>query len=377
MAKCFKDQPGLYLHIPFCRSKCRYCHFYSENASALEELFPAFLESLKGEIAYFKEFGFNFETLYVGGGTPNSLSPSQLASVLALIHENLNLSRVVEKTIELNPEPLERHFIEVLNEFGFNRISLGVQSFVNSDLQTLGRTYNAQDISNTVDLLRSNGFHNINFDLIFAFKGQTIENFAFSLKKASEMNPTHISTYSMTFEERALEDLESKDENLTIKMYKIRDKILRAHGYIRYEISSFSRPNFECIHNLKYWLRHYYIGLGPSASGFFLLEGREVRYTNPSSIRFHKEIPKTFEPLSEEEKLIEEIFLKIRTRWGWKADKNFLETVVQKLKGLVTVKNNSLILTSKGVFVADKIAIKIIELYEDYKKRTEIQRLDF
>ncbi len=366
--RCSKEKYGLYIHVPFCYKKCKYCHFYSVEKSGQESLIKKYIEGIKNEIIYWSNFGFQFETLYIGGGTPNSLTPGELDHILSNTFKHLKIDNNAEKSVEVNPGKLSKDFINVLNNYGFNRISIGAQSFVELELRILDREHTVNDTVETFETLRDFGFNNINFDLIFAFKGQTLENFRYSLEQTCNFNPEHVSTYSMTFEPPARENLEIQDDKIALKMIRMSERILSQCGLKRYEISNFSKRGFECIHNLKYWLRHYYIGIGPSASGFYRLEGKEIRYTNSPSFDWLKEGKAEFEVLNSEKQLIEEIFLKIRTKWGWQTDEKFCKKVKEELKSYISVKNNSLILTKKGILVADKIALKIFELYEDFKE---------
>jgi len=368
--KCSKNKYGLYIHVPFCLSKCPYCHFYSVSIDKKEEFFDIYLRALQEEVARYKSLDFKYETLYVGGGTPNVLSPKELATLLELVHKNLDLGEVKEKSIEVNPENVKKDFIKVIKEFGFNRVSIGAQSFIDKELKLLGRQHTVKDTIRTFQILREAGFNNINIDLIFAFKGQTLPSFQYSLEQTCDLAPEHISTYTMTYEKPARKDLELKDEETVVKMFRLRNKILKAHGFKMYEISNYSKKGFECLHNLKYWLRHYYIGLGPSASGFYLKDGKEIRYTNPSSFLQYSKGIKKIEILNENQKVIEEIFLSLRTKWGLKVKSELLKSIPEELKPFIKVKNNSLFLTEKGMLVADSIALKIYEHYEELKKET-------
>jgi len=367
--KCSKDKLGLYLHVPFCLSKCKYCHFYSENISNFQSFKELYWKSLKRELEFFKDFNFTFETLYVGGGTPNSIPVSFLARILELVHSQLNLGKVIEKSIELNPERINKSLLDLLKAFGFNRISIGVQSFVDHELRLLGRRHTAKDAERAIKFCQDQGIENINIDLLFAFKGQTQKTWEFTIHKAIQMDVKHISTYSMTYEKGALENLVNYNPDTFVKLFKIKDKLLKSNHFRRYEISNYAKRGYECLHNLKYWLRHYYLGLGPSASGFYRAES-EIRYTNPANIKDYAQGKKWVEVLTEEKALTEEIFLRIRTIYGWKADKDFLELAKSHLGPLISVKNNALKLSEKGVLVADSVTLKILELYEDYRQRT-------
>jgi oxygen-independent coproporphyrinogen-3 oxidase len=369
--KCSKEKYGLYLHIPFCFSKCKYCHFYSITDRS-EETIKQYIHGLQREIEHFKKFNFKFETLYVGGGTPNSIPPRDLYTILDLLHNNFDLKTVKEKSIEINPENLNEELLNILKEFNFNRLSIGVQSFNDEELKILGRLHNSEKAIKSIHILHEAGFYNINIDLLFAFKGQTAESFEKTLNIAVSLPVTHISTYSMTYEKGSLENLENKNEKFFEKLIKMRNSILTKNGFRWYEISNFARKGFECIHNLKYWLRHYYIGLGPSAAGFYSINGVEYRYKNPESLTKYISGNRTVEKLREKDKITEEIFLKIRTKFGVKLEQDFVESIKNQLKDLVSVKKNSLRLSEKGILVADAITVKILELYEDYKKRAQV-----
>ncbi|MEO0246965.1 MAG: radical SAM family heme chaperone HemW [candidate division WOR-3 bacterium] len=369
--KCSKSKYALYLHVPFCFSKCKYCHFFSVTARKLN-LLESYILGLKKEVEFYQPQKLKFETLYIGGGTPNSIPISSLHYILDLIHTKLDLSDAIEKTIELNPDGISKELLKILKEFGVNRISLGVQSFVDEELKILGRKHTARKAEESIQTLLDAGFTNINLDLLFYFKGQTEKTFEFTLNKATEFPVTHISTYSMTYERGAKENLEFNDEKFFIRLIKLRNRILKDHGYQMYEISNFAKKGYECIHNLKYWLRHFYIGLGPSASGFLELDGKAYRYRNPSNFERYFNGQKIIEKITPKEAFIEEIFLKIRTRYGVKLEKDFTAFARTYLGDLVSVKHNSLKLTNKGILVADAVTVKILELYESYKKRAQI-----
>lgn len=366
--KCSKSKYALYLHVPFCYSKCKYCHFFSVTGRD-QNLLESYLLGLKKEIEYFQSLKPKFETLYVGGGTPNSIPLPTLRSILEMIHTKLDLSDAKEKTIELNPDGISKELLNILKEFGFSRISLGVQSFVDEELKILGRKHTARKAEESVQTLLDAGFGNINLDLLFYFKGQTEETFKSTLNKAVNLAVTHISTYSMTYEKGAMVNLELNDEKSFIRLVKLRNRILKGNGFQMYEISNFAKKGYECIHNLKYWLRHYYIGLGPSAAGFFEIDGKAYRYKNPSNFEKYINGHKKIEKITSKDAFIEEIFLRIRTKYGVKLGKDFIAFAYPYLGDLISVKQNSLKLTTKGILVADAVTVKILELYETYKKR--------
>lgn len=253
---------GLYIHIPFCRSKCSYCHFYSVCVPPFDEYFNA----LKRELGFWRSFFAPvFDTLYVGGGTP-SLAPLRWHEwFVGLCKESC------EKTVEVNPEDFE--VIRELAKLGYNRVSVGIQSFNLKDLVFLGRSHGLDEAARALDQAMG-WFENVNVDLIYAIPGQSLSEWERTLKIVTGFRPHHISIYP-------LEDFKGRPVHASpLNYYLLACEFLKTYGYRRYEISNFSLPGFECRHNLKYWRGKPYLGIGASAASFY----RNRRWKNFSDI---------------------------------------------------------------------------------------------
>lgn len=260
---------GIYIHIPFCVKKCNYCDFasYPKYMNIQDEYVNALIKEIKerkGEMA---------DTVYIGGGTPSVLSFSNTQRLLEAITHTFVLSENCEFTVEVNPATVDKDKARLYLKYGVNRISMGAQSFVDSELSTLGRIHNSEDVCITFELLRDSGFKNINLDLMYALPGQTMESLNYSIDKIISLSPEHISCYGLRFEEGTpfFDDLDCGiisecDEDTFADMYdNIRHRLCK-EGYEHYEISNFCKNGLESRHNMKYWQDKDYIGFGLSAS---------------------------------------------------------------------------------------------------------------
>lgn len=352
----------LYVHIPFCTHICPYCAFHKEKN--LLPAMKAFLPALQQEIAWAAQnFDLQPDTAFFGGGTPSALSLSQLEELFTA----WPWRNIPEFTFEANPMTFSMEKATRLRQWGVNRISLGVQSFDNGLLQLLGRTHRRDDIPRTMDLLRAAGFTNINLDLMFSLPGQTLAQWEDSLQQALALQPEHISTYNLTYEEDT--DFLRKHESGEFQSSETTDRdhfslamdLLEAAGYGQYEISNFAKPGFESRHNHAIWEGKDYLGLGPSAVSTV---GR-LRWKNiPDTLRYTSSVGETGrsereeEPLDDRVRQNERILLALRIREGlpvaWLEDKN---DEVQRLldEGLMERNGERLILTRKGKLVADSV----------------------
>ena len=268
---------GVYLHTPFCVSKCPYCDFYSVAATqkTMESYCALPLSELDLLLRSFPLLaGIAADTVYFGGGTPSALGPQRLGRLFTGIRSRLSLARNAEITLEANPGTLRENDFHRLRESGFNRISLGVQSFHPSTLAALGRIHTAQQAQDAFRLAREAGFSSAGIDLIFGNPGQKIADWAGDLEEALALSPDHISAYAFTLApgtpiRRAVSrgEITLADDDETAEMYDMASEILSRAGYRRYEISNFARAGHECRHNQKYWRRQGCLGLGPSAHG--------------------------------------------------------------------------------------------------------------
>lgn len=276
---------GIYIHVPFCRSRCDFCSFYLElhrpNAAA------AFVRSLVYEISLYGELN-HFDdqpvtTVYFGGGTPTTLSPRQLKTILAMVRETFVLDQRAEVSIEAHPGTVTRLMLDELVEAGFNRISLGAESMDAEELIHVGRPGSPNGTAHAVQAARQAGFTNINLDLMYGLPGQTTASWLATLDQVLTLNPTHLSCYALTIEEgTALEEairfgtVPALDADLQNELEDLAEETLTAAGFVRYEISNYHRGDSRCRHNLLYWTGGLYLGLGPSAQSYL----GDIRYGN-------------------------------------------------------------------------------------------------
>lgn len=309
---------GIYIHIPFCIRKCRYCDFVS--FSGRDDIKDCYIDNLIKEMAEYS--GEKADTVFIGGGTPTSLSTSQLERVLSAVERNFEIADGAEYSIEANPKTLDEEKLMLMKEHGVNRISVGVQSFNDAELCKIGRVHNAKEACDTAELIKKCGFDNFNLDLMSALPNQTLESFKNTLSKAVSLNPRHISCYSLIIEEGTLFAEEYKkgalqlpNEDLERDMYDFACEYLENNGYKQYEISNFAKKGFESRHNIKYWHCDEYIGIGAAAHSY--LNG--VRFSNTSDI--NKYLRGEYrsgerEVLSIEDKIEEFVIMGLRMRRG-------------------------------------------------------------
>ena len=366
---------GIYIHIPFCRSKCPYCDFYSIASSSL---IPRWLESLKRELIFYSgKFG-AFDTVYLGGGTPSILDVSTIEEILTNIKNNCNVVDQAEITIEANPRDLDSDKIAGLKSTGINRINLGVQSFNDKDLRFLGRHHTGEDCEKLLIDLRDAGFENIGIDFIYGLMNQTFEEWYQVLKKAVCFSPQHISCYQLTVEGKTVfnamktkGELKELSEDTACRFFLETSEFLE-HGYIHYEISNFSKsPQHRSRHNRKYWARVPYLGLGPSAHSF---DG-EKRWWNYRSVKKYcvslenNNMPvESSEILTAEQTILEKISLGLRTAEGISTDDLSdipgVDERIAKLNSLghIRISGNRIMPTKKGFLVSDRLPLFILDL---------------
>ena len=268
-----KPQPslGLYIHIPFCKSKCLYCDFYSlAGSEAQMDRYTAALIRHITELAPYAG-GHRVDTVYFGGGTPSHLGTKRLVEILKTVKKLYNIEKGAEVTLEANPESLgDARTVRKLRRAGFNRVSLGVQSASNDELFAVGRIHTFQQVEDAVSAVRKGKIHNLSLDLIYGLPGQTMESWQESVKKIVALEPEHLSCYGLKIEEGtplyAMQDsLSFADDDLQADMYLWCCEYLRSQGFEHYEISNFCRPNYRSRHNSKYWQLSEYAGFGPGA----------------------------------------------------------------------------------------------------------------
>ena len=376
------SNPGIYLHIPYCLHKCGYCDFNSHPENREEE--EVYVSTLMSEIGHYAPQldGKVISTVFVGGGTPTILPPASLEKILGNIKNHFNLSTDCEITIEANPATIKQETLAEIRSSGFNRISIGVQSFDDEELKLLERVHNEDEIHTTMDRARLAGFNNLSIDLMFSLPNQTPDKWMSNLQKALKKKPDHISAYGLTIEpataffkshERGL--LPLPPEETQLEMFQTTNETLQLAGYHQYEISNYARPGFECKHNLNYWDNGDYLGLGAGASSY--LNGERFKNTSLPS-RYIREVKAEGSAVESTEKLTplhamgETIMLGLRRLKGIAIEdfENRFQISFNKVygkvidplisEGLITLNQNHMALSRKGLFLADSVILKFL-----------------
>ena len=367
---------GIYLHFPFCKVKCMYCDFYS--IPKREDEIPKFVASLAKEISLYADnhdIDWKFDTIFLGGGTPSLFTPKGLELILETLDNKFNLSNIKEITLEANPGEAPYEKLVAFRELGVNRLSMGFQSFDRDLLTFLSRIHSSEDCINTFKNARKAGFDNINADLIFDIPGQSLRQWKKDLKTLVDLDPEHISAYSLTVEENTTlfglvksGKVKMPSDSLDLAMFKHTRNYLSQNSYTSYEISNFCKTGMECKHNLHYWKLNKYLAFGPSAHGF----NGEIRWWNIRSLdEYYKKVNdnesplENFEVLSKKNHFNELIFNGLRMVEGVPTKKltelfsgdidSYLNTKLNKWDGLELSEDN-IFLNERGIMLADEIA---------------------
>lgn len=365
----------LYIHIPFCKSKCRYCDFLSW--SNCENDIEAYVEALNLDIRN-SLFGkdFTLDTIYFGGGTPGILNSFFVEEIVKTIRDNAKISDTAEITLEVNPCTVTEEKSKVYHDIGINRISMGVQSFNDNELKLLGRAHMAEDVYKAYHIMRNAGFNNINMDLIQGLPGQSKEGFLFSLNKMIELSPEHISAYELIVEpgtsfykDYGPESGYVFDEDVQADIYIATVNALKQAGYEQYEISNFSKPGYHSRHNSGYWTGDPYIGCGLGAVGYI----GNRRITKKQTLKEYISKPLDFfeEKVSPMEKKQEYIFLGLRMNKGISEidyENKFGEKFPERIKNLlnkyipdyVCHENGRYFFTTEGFLISNTILAEIL-----------------
>ncbi len=374
------DRPGLYLHVPFCRSKCPYCDFYSLASLSLSS---AWVEAVEREAKLYAGEYPAFDSIYLGGGTPTLLDDRQTARIMDCFDRCFGLSNDAEVTIEANPDDITAEKLKLLKSLGFNRISVGAQSFDDGELRFLGRRHTAAQTERALALIRETGFDNLGLDLIYGFNtgasphASCERNWKRNLERALQFQPEHLSCYQMTYEAgtlfgrmKAKGKIEASSEETESDLFLFTSQFLEEHGYLHYEISNFAKdPAHTSRHNQKYWSHVPYLGLGPAAHSF--KNGR--RWWNVKSVRKYcaltneGKVPvEESELLFDEQLKLETLYLGLRTREGIDLDAvrdtPGYESAINELErsGLARVCGQKLSPTTKGFLVADSLPLMFL-----------------
>ena len=368
---------GVYVHIPFCASRCSYCDFFS--TLQLEQMGADYVEAVIAEALLRREelHGKTVHTLYLGGGTPSQLPLPLLSRLVAGLGECFDLSDVEEFTVEANPDDVTAAWCEALPPLGVNRVSMGVQTFEDEILRLIGRRHTASQVVDAVARLRDTGIDNISIDLIYGLPGQTIATWTDSVERALALAPQHISAYGLTYEkgtrlwwQRERGEVIEVPEEQCLEMYRILVSLLEGAGYEHYEISNFALPGYHSRHNSSYWNDTPYLGLGAGAHSY---DG-EVRRSNPANLQEYIDKVTAGERAFEQEELTrwerydERVMLGLRTSRGVDANKlrsdfgnEAWRHFVKMAQGHITAGKLSVsddgryVLTRDGIMLSDSI----------------------
>ena len=387
-----KKSLGIYVHIPFCRSKCEYCDFYSIPGARSKELMTRYLDAV---IAHIREsapcaVGYEVDTVYFGGGTPSFFGATGLSRIFAEIDRRFDVSRDAEVTLEANPDSVTLPMLTQLRRAGFNRISIGVQSDIDEQLKALGRPHNYKQAQQAVSMARRAGFNNVSVDLMFGLPNQTREQWMQTLRNVIDLKADHISCYGLKvepgtklYEYRACANL--PDDDALADMYFYCVETLEQFGYHQYEISNFAKDGYICRHNMKYWTGDEYLSFGPCAASDFA--GK--RFTIAPDIEKYMDgvlnkgaILSECETVPMRERAGEYLMLRLRTVDGVEEGeytKSFLlpfeplEEVFQKLAKQDLCKNVSgrWRLTPKGFMLSNSIIVLLLEQQQKSKPLTQ------
>lgn len=362
----------IYIHIPFCAKKCEYCDFLSGPAGGKEQ--RAYVQALLKEIRAAEEGqGRSVSSIFIGGGTPSLLKEDLLGSILNEIYKKFNLEPGAEISIEVNPGTVSSKKLEAYRRMGINRLSIGLQSTDDRELKTLGRLHNYAQFLETYQAAGNAGFDNINIDLMSALPDQTYEGWVANLRRTAELSPAHISAYSLIIEEGtpfAMRELNLPDEETEYRMYEDTAAILEEYGYEQYEISNYAKKGRRCRHNVGYWTRCDYLGLGLGAASLW---GKK-RFSNTADMEEYlrnsafPERIRLMEPvLSREDEMAEFMFLGLRMtegvsetafRQGFGVEmREIYGEVLKKYTGmeLLEEKDGRIFLTRKGIHVSNSV----------------------
>ena len=366
---------GIYIHIPFCKKRCIYCDFYSTTDN---RLCSSYIDTLCKELlTRINEVGKDqIHTIYIGGGTPSQLTVDLLSRLINFIKTTINFSKIEEFTIEVNPDDVTFEYIKACYSLGINRISMGIQSFVDNELQIINRRHNAKQAEDAVTLIKQAGITNISIDLIYGLPLQTTESWVYSIENAIKLNVPHISCYNLSYEEgttlynmREKGEIVECGEDTCIEMYEILVSKLKKAGYEHYEISNFAKTGYYSRHNSNYWNMTPYLGLGASAHSF---DGKTRRY-NPATIHeYMQKIVDSGVAYEEEEETKYEQYneygmINLRTMWGINLKKvqelfgsELYDHLIKYSRKFITSgelkeSDKTISLTEKGIMISDYI----------------------
>jgi len=372
---------GIYIHIPFCKKACNYCNFhFSVNNQALPKMAKAIVAETLLQKHYLNE---PVETIYFGGGTPSLLSANQLNPILAAIRENFQVEKQVEITLEANPDDINASNLAVWKLAGINRLSIGIQSFFEEDLQWMGRAHNAEQAIQCIELAQAAGFDNLSIDLIYGGPTLSDNNWKYNIERAIQLKIPHLSCYALTVEPKTAlakkikeQVVPNVDPEKQAEHFAILTQLTQLAGYEHYEISNFALPTKRSKHNANYWQGKHYLGLGPAAHSF---NGNSRQWNIANNSLYitaiqQQQIPFEIEQLTQQQKINEYIMTALRTIEGINltqlksiGEQASVERILKEAdrfiqQATITLANGHLIITPKGKFYADGIAAELFQL---------------
>ena len=387
---------GLYIHVPFCRSKCEYCDFYSLSGGMNHESMDLYLEAVLTHIRETSQrvVGYAVDTVYFGGGTPSFFGAQGLIRILTEIDRRFQLEKDAEITLEANPDSLTQQGLDKLRRAGFNRISIGIQCDEDTKLKALGRPHNYRQARTAVAMARKAGFDNVSVDLMFGLPNQTREQWMATLRNVMDLKPDHISCYGLKVEPGTRlweykEGANLPDDDAQADMYFYAVETLEGFGLHQYEISNFAMPGKECLHNLKYWTGQPYIGFGPAAASDFggkrfTAEANLDRYI--TGVMEQGTILSECETVPARERAGEYLMLRLRTVYGIEENEymqSFLLPFAPLEELLKTYAERDLAvkeetgrwrLTPKGFMVSNSIILQLLEAQQQSKPLSNVLR---
>ncbi|MFL5767032.1 MAG: radical SAM family heme chaperone HemW [Actinomycetota bacterium] len=358
---------GLYVHIPFCLTRCGYCDF---NAYAgLDELKPRYVRALEREASFAApDWPERFVSIFLGGGTPTSLDPGNLATFLASLRETFDIEPDAEITIEANPDTVDTGRLRALQNAGYRRLSIGAQSFDPAVLWALERTHQPESVRSAYAAARAAGYDNLNLDLIYGANGESLSSWRTTLEETIALAPEHVSAYALTIEDAtplgrkvAAGIVAAPDPDLQADMFELACELLGDAGYLHYEVSNWAKPGSECRHNLGYWERRPYLGLGAGAHS----SRGNRRWWNLRPPEQYLQAVETrtlpvggSEELDDADRNLEETFLRLRTRQGVEAEPAIAARAARYVDdGLLERRNGSFVATERGMLLLNELVL--------------------
>lgn len=375
--------PGIYVHIPYCRKVCYYCDFhFTASFKDVDPVIGCIIKELEERKEYLQNK--TVDTIYFGGGTPSAIDYNKIEAIINTIAKHYNLAASPEITLEANPDDLHPSYFKNIKDIGINRLSIGIQSFIDSHLTWMNRRHNAQKGIESIKFAQKHGFDNINIDLIYGIPGLSPDQWEQNLKQFFELGIPHLSAYHLTIEPKTVFGVRKKrgqfveiTEDESVVQFNMLMEAMEKNGYQHYEISNFARPGSFSKHNLGYWKNEFYLGAGPSAHSFngvarrwnTLIHRDYISKVNNNGNYFEEEILSIYEQFNDY------ILTQLRTMWGINLNEirvrfgeSFIPEVIHtanRYSDFLIVNNDFIRLNNKGKFIADRIASELFVVHDE------------